>query len=45
MGPQKAALSSVSDYNYLTYATATHTITLAAAGSSTAVMDIQVWGW
>ena len=45
MSPQKAALSSVADYNYLTYATATHTLTMAAAGSADAVMDLQAWGW
>jgi hypothetical protein len=45
LSPQKAALSSVADYNYLTYATATTTLTLASAGSSAAVMDLQAWGW
>ena len=45
LSPQKAALSSVLDYNYLTYAVATTTLTMAAAGSSGAVMDLQAWGW
>ena len=45
LSPQKATLSSVADYNYLTYAVATTTLTMAAAGSSGAVMDLQAWGW
>ena len=46
---QKAALSSVADYNYLTdtftASAGATTLTMAAAGSSGAVMDLQAWGW
>ena len=48
MSPQKAALSDTTDYNYLTddfSAAGSTTITMAGAGSSGAVMDLQAWGW
>ena len=45
MFPQAAALSAVADYNYLTYAVATTILTMAAAGSSGATMDLLAWGW
>lgn len=42
---QRAALSSVADYNYLSENSSSTVITLAGAGSSGAEMDFQVWGW
>ena len=48
LSPQKAALSAVADYNYLTddfSAAGATTLTMAAAGSTGAVMDLQAWGW
>lgn len=45
MSPQRAALSSVADYNYLSVAGASIAIAMADAGSADAVMDLQAWGW
>ena len=42
---QRAALSSVADYNYLSENSSSTVVTLAGAGSSGAEMDFQVWGW
>jgi hypothetical protein len=45
LSPQKAALSSVADYNYLSESGASIALTMAGTGSSAAVMDLQAWGW
>jgi len=45
MSPQKAALSSVADYNYLSESGPSIALTMAGAGSSGATMDLQAWGW
>ena len=50
LSPQKAALCDTADYNYLTDvfsadAGGATSLTLAAAGCATAVMDLQAWGW
>jgi hypothetical protein len=48
LSAQKSALSDTSDYNYLTddfSSAGTITVTMAGAGSSGAVMDLQAWGW
>jgi len=45
MLPQAAALCDTADYNYLTYGVATTIMTMAVAGSSSAVMDLMAWGW
>jgi hypothetical protein len=48
LSAQKSAMSDTSDYNYLTddfSSAGTITVTMAGAGSSGAVMDLQAWGW